>query len=144
MHCASRAQNAVAFRCDMAPSPQKILQLLGTVILVLGLIGAAAIYATAGDDGPDRAMGYEIVNGVVNPIASGDLKRYRHDLERYGGKMAVVTDEFGTWFSGLWHGKSLGVTVALLCVALSGAIFLLAHYMATDRTPDDDGNSNND
>ena len=124
-------------RRDMAPSLPKILQLVGTVILVLGLIGAVAIYATAGDDS-DSAIGYEMVNGVVSPVASGESKRYRHDLERYGGKMAIVTDELATWFSALWHGKSLGVTVALLCVFLSGAIFLLAHHLAAGQMPDDD------
>lgn len=127
----------VHLRRDMAPSPPKILQLCGAATLVLGLIGAAAIYATAGDDS-DGAIGYEIVNGVVSPVASGESKRYRHDLERYGGKMAVVTDEFATWFSTLWHGKSLGVTVALLCILLSGAIFLFAHYLAGGQIADDD------
>ena len=121
----------------MAPSPAKILQLCGAAVLVLGLIAAAVIYATAGDDS-DGAIGYEVVNGVVSPVASGETKRYRHDLERYGGKMAVVTDEFANWFSTLWHGRSLAITVALLCVVLSAAIFLLAHHLATNQMPDDD------
>ena len=126
-------------RRAMAPSAPKILRLCGAAVLVLGLIGAAAIYVTAGDD-PDSAIGYEVVNGVVSPVASGESKRYRHDLERYGGKMAVVTDEFATWFSTLWHGKSLAITVALISVVLSAAVFLLAHHLVTDQMPDDDRN----
>ena len=126
-------------RRAMAPSPPKILQLCGAAVLVLGLIGAAAIYVTAGDD-PDSAIGYEVVNGVVSPVASGESKRYRHDLERYGGKMAVVTDEFATWFSTLWHGKSLAVTVALICVLLSATFFVLAHHLSAGQMPDDDRN----
>jgi hypothetical protein len=126
-------------RRDMALGSPNILRLCGAAILVLGLIGAAAIYAMAGDNS-DSAIGYEVVNGVVSPVASGETKRYRHDLERYGGKMAVVTDEFATWFSALWHGKSLAVTVALICVLLSAALFVLAHHLVPIKLPDDDRN----
>lgn len=129
----------------MAKEPllQKYLRPIGAFILALGLSSAAAIYATADDD-PDNAVGYEVINGVVNPIASGDSKRYRHDLERYGGKMAIVADEFGNWFAGLWHGKSLGFTVAALSVVLSGGIFLAAHYLTADRLSDVDRANNGD
>ena len=122
----------------MDSAPHKTLYLIDSFILVLGLISAAAVYAIAGDDS-DNAIGYEVVNGVVHPIASGDSKRYRHDLERYGGKMAILTDEFGNWFSGLWHGKRLAYTIAALSVALSAAIFFVASRLASDRNPDRTG-----
>lgn len=122
----------------MASSPKKTLCLIGTSILLLGLIGAATLYAMAGE-APDNSTGYELVNGVVYPVASGDSKRYRHDLERYGGKMAILTDEFGNWFSGLWHGRSLAYTIGVISVALSGVIFLVATQLDPGRDRDETG-----
>jgi hypothetical protein len=110
---------------------KNILCVFGIVILALGLTAAAVVYATAGNES-GNATGYEIVNGVVYPIASEDTKLYRHDLERYGGKMAVITDEFGNWFARLWHGKSLAYTIAVVSVVLAAAVFLVA-YWAADR-----------
>ena len=49
------------------------LYLIGTVILLAGWIGAAAIYATAPDDDGD-ALGYEFVDGVAYPILTYESK----------------------------------------------------------------------
>ena len=122
----------------MASSPQKTLFLIGTSILLLGLIAAATLYAMAGE-GPDNPTGYEVVDAMVHPVTSGDSKRYRHELERYGGKMAILTDEFGTWFSGLWHGRSLAYTIGVISVALSGVIFLVAGQLGSGRSRNESG-----
>jgi hypothetical protein len=113
------------------PILQKYFRLVGAFILVLGLLGGAAIYETAQDD-PGNVIGYQLINGVAYPIDSRDSKLYRHDLERYGGKMAIVADEFANWFAGLWHGKSLGYTIAVLSIALSSAAFIAANHLTTD------------
>ena len=115
----------------MASNPQKTLYLIGTFVLLLGLIGAATLYAVAGE-GPDNSIGYE-----VYPVATGESKRYRHDLEQYGGKMALLTDEFGNWFSGLWHGRSLAYMIGVISVALSGMIFLVASQLDSGRNRDE-------
>jgi hypothetical protein len=122
----------------MASGPRKTLYLIATSILLLGLIGAATLYAMAGE-GPDIPTGYEVANGVVYPVAPGDSKRYRHELERYGGKMAILTDAFGNWFSGLWHGRSLAYTIGVISVALSGVIFLVANQLDPGRNRDETG-----
>lgn len=122
----------------MASSPQRTLYLIGIFILLLGLIAAAALYATA-DEVPDYATGYEVANGVAYPIAPGESKRYRHDLERYGGKMAILTDEFGNWFSGLWHGRSLAYTIGVISIALSCVIFLVATQLDSGGNRDESG-----
>jgi hypothetical protein len=121
---------------DMASNPQKTLYLIGTCVLLLGLIGAATLFAMAGD-GPENSTGYEVVNGVVYRITPGDSKRYRHDLERYGGKMAIVTDELGNWFSGLWHGRSLAYTIGVVSLALSGVIFVVGSQFDSGRDRDE-------
>ena len=108
------------------------LYLIGAAILLSGWIGAAVIYTTAPADESD-ALGYEFVDGVAYPILTYESKKYRHDLERFGGKAAVMADDFNRWFSGLWVGKHLAYTLATLA---SGAA--LACFVAARRLPRND------
>ncbi len=98
------------------------------VILALGLLGAALIYVTA-KDGPEDAASYVVIDGTAYPVAPGSSKTYVRQLQRYGGKAAVILDEFNRWFEGLWHGKSLAITVAWISVLVSFGIFLFARYL---------------
>jgi hypothetical protein len=97
------------------------------VVLIAGLACAGWIYATA-DDGPDLTGAYQIVvvNGVPQPIAPNESKAYMRDLQRYGGRMAVVFDDINRWWSGLWHGRSLALTVAFITVLASLALYFIA------------------
>ena len=108
------------------------LYLAGAAILLAGWVGAAAIYATAPDERSD-ALGYEFVDGVAYPILAYESKSYRHDLERFGGKAAIMADDFNRWFSGLWIGKRLAYTLATLSTGAALACFLTAR-----RRPGDD------
>jgi hypothetical protein len=107
------------------------LYLACVVILVAGLCSAGLIYVVAEED-PASAASYVIADGVAYPIAPQYSKRYIRDLERFGGKAAVLFDEFDRWFDALWRGKSLAVTVACISVFLSAAVFLFARYLASD------------
>jgi hypothetical protein len=51
--------------------------------------------------------------------------------------MALLTDEFGNWFSGLWHGRSLAYMIGVISVALSGMIFLVASQLDSGRNRDE-------
>src|SRR4051812_41530179 len=104
---------------------QKRLYLIGAFVLALGLGSAALIYTDA-EDNVDASIGYEVVNGVTYPIASRDSKAFQHDVRLYGGKFALLSDEFFDWFSSLWHGRRLAFTVAALSVVLSAGIILVA------------------
>ena len=106
-------------------SRQIRLYLIGALILLAGWLGAASIYMTTPEDSGD-AIGYEIVDGVAYPILAHESKAYRHDLERFGGKAAVMADDFNRWFSGLWTGRRLARTLAVLSTALALAFFLAA------------------
>lgn len=97
-------------------------------ILATGLLGAALIYATAEDD-PEDAASYVMIDGAAYPIAPGSSKTYVRQLQRYGGKAAVIFDEFSRWFGALWQGKSLAITVAWISVLVSLAVFLFARYL---------------
>jgi len=104
------------------------LQWTGVFILIAGLIGAASICLTASDE-RGGAIGYESVGGNSYAIMPGDTKSYQYDLGRIGGTSAVLAAELNDWFSGLWHGRQLGCTLAFLSVGTALACFVLAHLL---------------
>jgi hypothetical protein len=96
----------------------------GMAILVAGLAGAALIYIFAVDDGSSRGAA---------EIDSGRL--YEYNIERIGGMAAVYAARFNRWLAGLWHGKPLAYTVAVLAVALALLCFAVARMIVV-RLPD--------
>jgi multisubunit Na+/H+ antiporter MnhB subunit len=85
-------------------APQKIKR-ISVVLLALGFGAALAIYLTAQPVVVDPLLG--------DPMAS---KKYLHELRVIGGQGNVVASEFLDWFAGLWHGRSLAGTVAVITV----------------------------
>ena len=104
------------------------LILIGAIIMLLGLGSAIVIYQSAGDDS-DSVLGYEIIDGSAYPIRPEDSRMYRRNLELYGGKAAVIGDDFSRWFVGLWHGKSLAFTVAGISFFISFVVFFAANRL---------------
>jgi hypothetical protein len=104
------------------------LILIGAIIILVGLGSAIWIYQSAGDDS-DSVLGYEIIDGSAYPIRPEDSRVYRRDLELYGGKAAVLVDDFSRWFVGLWHGKSLAFTVAGISIFISFVFFFAANRL---------------
>ncbi len=87
--------------------------LIAGIILLAGLIGAVVIYLRAGS-APDTLLEF-------SPETS---KKYLRDLQLYGGTANVLAVQFQTWFDGLWHGRSLAYTVAVISVVASlGYVF---------------------
>ena len=107
---------------------QKYLNLLGVIILVIGLGSAALIYQRA-DNTPYGVVSYETADGTIYPMSPQDSKMYRHNLEVYGGKFNVMLDDFRRWFLGLWHGKSLAFMVAGASLIISFGLFFAAHHL---------------
>ena len=87
-------------------------------VLLLGLATGAVVYVAAEEDAD--SMGFE------------ETRAYRHELERFGGKANVLFDQWLRWFSGLWHGKALGVTIAWIGVLLSLGIVVAGHLFAVE------------
>jgi hypothetical protein len=104
------------------------LILIGAIIMLVGLGSAIMIYQSAGGDS-ESVLGYEIIDGSAYPIRPEDSRMYRRDLELYGGKAAVITDDFSRWFVGLWHGKSLAFTVAGISIFISFVFFFAANRL---------------
>jgi hypothetical protein len=103
-----------------------VLRTISAAILIAGLAAAIVIYANAGP-APDYPLGSD----------PEDSKVYLRQLELYGGKANVLGVELRQWFDGLWHGRSLAITVAVLA-ALVAAGFRLA---AIPLPPLDDGDA---
>ena len=120
-------------------SRRTFLNLIGSIILLVGLGTAILIYRTAESDSRN-VLGYEQGNGSVYPVNPDDSKKYLRDMELYGGKANVLADEFRRWFIGLWHGESLGFMIGGITILIAICIFYAANHVpsnlesnATDR-----------
>ena len=100
----------------------------GAIVLVAGLLAAIGVYVAATDE-ITSLQGYEISGGEVRAITADSSRRYRHELERNGGKMAVLMDDFMRWFGSLWHGRQLAYTLAFLAMAVSLLCFWVADWL---------------
>jgi hypothetical protein len=117
------------------------LKLISTIILLVGLGSAIVIYQTA-ENATDITLGYEVVGGDVSPITPENSKRYVHDLELYGGKAAVLANEFRYWFIGLWDGKSLAFTSACITIFISLGLYFIANHLPPALMSDVQGKNN--
>lgn len=113
-------------------NPRTSLYLLSCIILLVGLGSAALIYRAAANT-PGKVLGYDQGDGSVYPVMPEDSKKYLRDMELYGGKANVLTDELRRWLAGLWHGKSLAYTIA--CIS---ALIALGVFSAAARLPDEE------
>jgi hypothetical protein len=83
-------------------------------IVLVGLAGALAVYFTA------RAPGS---GPLGDPLE--DSKIYQRTLEVYGGTANLVASQIREGLLGLWRGRTLAYTLAVLTLVVAGA-FLLA------------------
>lgn len=116
---------------------KKRLTLCSIIVAVVGLCSAVLIYLTAGEDTiADEGFEIVVIDGKAYPIPLASTKMYQRELQRFGGKAAVLFDDFNRWFKGLWRGKSLAVTVVWITVFLSLGLFLLARELPPDPESD--------
>ena len=119
------------------------LNLIGVLILLVGLGSAILIYRIAENDS-NSVLGYEEGNGSVYPVRPEDSKKYLRDMELYGGKANVLMDEFNRWFIGLWHGESLAYTVGCITIFISFGVFYAAHHLPSSLKSDIRNENNRD
>ena len=106
------------------------LNVLGALVLLVGLGSSLYVYWAA-ERQTTNVLGYEADGGEVYPILPGDSKKYLRDLEIYGGKSAVLAEEFKSWFARLWHGKSLAWIVAGATLLISAGLFYAARQRSS-------------
>jgi len=116
--------------------PKQVLYLVSLAILAFGLGAAACIYFLT-DDSDEAAGGQTVIvsGGSTYSIPANATKLYVRDLQRFGGKAALVFDDLNRWFSGLWHGRALAGTIFWISIALSLALFLVARYLFPNKPP---------
>lgn len=85
-------------------SPPKVNRITWTLLL-LGFGSALAIFLMAEPQIVDPLLGDQLGN-----------KKYLRELRVMGGQGNVVAAEFQEWFAGLWQGRELAGTVAVLTV----------------------------
>jgi hypothetical protein len=106
---------------------KKRLDIAARLVLLTGAVASTGIYLSAT---PDEQ------NLLVNEFQ--DSKAYRHELEAYGGKLSVVSDELTRWFSSLWQGENLAFTVAFVSIAVALLLFWSSRQISANL-PDQTG-----
>ncbi len=53
-----------------------------------------------------------------------DSKQYLRQMEVYGGRANVLATQAREWFGGLWHGKRLAGTIAVLSLVVAALSFV--------------------
>ena len=114
---------------NLVMTKKKLLYLISLLILLIGLSISALILLTA-KDSHTPVDGYEFIDGKAYPIMLKDSKRYQRDLELIGGKAAVFADDLNRWFFGLWRGKQLAATLAVLSIVCSFILFRIAKHQS--------------
>jgi hypothetical protein len=98
--------------------------LLGAGILLAGLLAATAVYLRTTPEG-DGEVG---ADGTVYSLKLEDSKRSERQIEQISGKPGVLAAEFMDGFEGLWQGRNLAYTLAVLSVGGSLTCLFLAHF----------------
>lgn len=101
---------------EMTPY-RMLMRKIALGILVAGLSASAVVFAIAAPEVDEDYFG-------VHVTSIHNSKRQLLELERIGGKAAVVAVELSDWFDGLWHGRRLAGTLAVLSVGASLLCFL--------------------
>lgn len=81
-------------------------------ILLAGFATGLVLYLAA--PAPDDLLGNQALQS----------KQYLRQMEVYGGTANVLASEIREWFDGLWHGTTLGITIACLSAFLALVVFL--------------------
>jgi hypothetical protein len=112
------------------------LILCSLLVALVGLSSALLVYLTASGDGDlEENVQTVVVDGKTYQIPLASTKMYRRDLQRFGGGAAVLFDDLERWFSSLWRGRALGVTLAWITAFVSLGLFFLARQIPRDLDP---------
>ncbi|HEY2798549.1 MAG TPA: hypothetical protein VGK26_11725 [Thermoanaerobaculia bacterium] len=107
---------------DPGAAVTRRIRLVTRAILAVGFAAAVAVFVVAGAR-PEDPLNEQLTS-----------KKYLHDLEVYGGKANVLAAEFRDWFAGLWYGRNLAGTIAVLTIVAA----LVYRFFATPLPPPED------
>jgi hypothetical protein len=86
---------------------------VAVAILLAGLATGLFLYLTA-----------SVPDDDILGDQARQSKQYLRQLQEYGGTANVLASQIREWLAGLWHGRTLGTTVACLAAVLALAVFL--------------------
>ena len=113
---------------------RKRLIVCSILIAVLGFSSALMIYLTASENGElDESDQVVVVDGKTFRIPLASTKSYRRELQRFGGGASLMFDDLDRWFSSLWHGRALAVTLAWITGFVSLGLLLFARQIPPDQ-----------
>ena len=119
------------FFAEIPLSQRSRLLITAALVLAVGVVAGVSIYLAAEDE--PESTSYVIVGDAAYPVDPTRSKTYVRQLERFGGKAAVLFDEFNRWFASLWQGKALGITVAWISIFVALVLFALARRLPCDH-----------
>jgi hypothetical protein len=90
------------------------------LILIAGWSSAAVVYMKAGRTAENPFEEFE------------NSKRFLNSVERMGGKTALVANDLSKWFSGLWQGEQLAVTLVIVTIMIAFCYYFIASNIAAD------------
>jgi hypothetical protein len=93
-------------------------------ILLLGLGSALAVYLNAVEMPESPFSEYE------------NSKRFSHEVQQVGGKLALVANDLSAWFDGLWQGRRLAWTLACMTMVIAAGYYLIAGSAAQEDQND--------
>jgi hypothetical protein len=100
---------------DLAPRNRRLA--ISATVLAIGWSVGLAVYLFAP---PDEG----------NPLADVEQSKvYLAQLERIGGKSAVISKQLSDAFAGLWQGAEFGITIAVIAL-IGAALYLLIASVA--------------
>lgn len=105
-------------------SPGRLKRL--TISLLAAGFGVSLVVYLAAGPRAENPLGYD----------PPETKKYLHDLEIYGGTANVLAAEFQEWFAGLWQGRNLAYTLAVLTVLL---VLVLRFFLSPLPPEPEDG-----
>lgn len=94
--------------------PLKRCRIIAAAILLLGFGSAFTIYLTAVETSHDPFSEFE------------KSKKFAYELERMGGKSALIANDINKWFAGLWHGEALSYTIAVITIFIAAVYYLIS------------------
>lgn len=104
---------------------ERLMRAIAVGILGFGLSISVIVYVMAPPDDNEE-------DGGMYVASIDNSKKYQLELERIGGKAALVAVEFNNWFAGLWHGKRLAGSLAVLSIGGSLLCFLASKVPPLD------------
>jgi hypothetical protein len=109
---------------------QKHLNLLGVILLSVGLVAAGWICwdLYQAPDAPP-VVAEQLGTGSSHPIAAGRSSHPDSQSKKLGDEVSDETAEFTAWFGSLWQGRRLAYTLAVLSLGGCLLCFFLAQQL---------------